>query len=213
MQTVTLGDEEARRRRTQKTILERKAPPTFDVLVEIQSWNGVAVHADVAKTVDAGAPWKDRYTGNAGAGRGRHSAQELPALLRRRRNSRSRHSSTARSGSAGMISIGSTVPTGSSPFSRRSRCPASLPDRPRASIPSASAVSGWQQSARRRRARREGGGQPQRCRRGPDNQGALPQAGQRARCRRGAGCARVRAAAKHSRTDRRLHRATQRDGR
>ena len=36
VQTVTLGDEEARRRRTQKTIQERKAPPTFDVLVEIQ---------------------------------------------------------------------------------------------------------------------------------------------------------------------------------
>ena len=53
VQTVTLGDEEARRRRTQKTILERKAPPTFDVLVEIQSWDRVAVHADVAKTVDA----------------------------------------------------------------------------------------------------------------------------------------------------------------
>jgi hypothetical protein len=53
IQTVTLSDEEARRRRTQKTILERKAPPTFDVLVEIQSWNKVAVHADVAKTVDA----------------------------------------------------------------------------------------------------------------------------------------------------------------
>ncbi|MCY4583716.1 MAG: AAA family ATPase [Chloroflexi bacterium] len=52
VQTVTLGDEEARRRRTQKTILERKAPPTFDVLVEIQSWYSVAVHADVAKTVD-----------------------------------------------------------------------------------------------------------------------------------------------------------------
>jgi stage III sporulation protein SpoIIIAA len=53
VQTVTLGDEEARRRRTQKTILERKAPPTFDVLVEIQSWDRVAVHDDVAKTVDA----------------------------------------------------------------------------------------------------------------------------------------------------------------
>jgi hypothetical protein len=51
--TVTLGDEEARRRRTQKTILERKAPPTFDVLVEIQSWDKVAVHVDVARTVDA----------------------------------------------------------------------------------------------------------------------------------------------------------------
>jgi stage III sporulation protein SpoIIIAA len=51
--TVTLGDEEARRRRTQKTILERKAPPTFDVLVEIQNWDKVAVHVDVARTVDA----------------------------------------------------------------------------------------------------------------------------------------------------------------
>ena len=50
--TVTLSDEEARRRRTQKTVLERRAPPTFDVLVEIQGWDGVAVHADVASTVD-----------------------------------------------------------------------------------------------------------------------------------------------------------------
>ncbi len=53
IQAVTLGDEEARRRGTQKTILERKAPPTFDAVVEIQSWNKVAVHIDVAKTVDA----------------------------------------------------------------------------------------------------------------------------------------------------------------
>jgi stage III sporulation protein SpoIIIAA len=37
IQSVTLGDEEARRRRTQKSVLERKAPPTFDVVVEIQS--------------------------------------------------------------------------------------------------------------------------------------------------------------------------------
>src|SRR5579884_2596393 len=44
IQTVTLGDEEARRRHTQKSILERKAPPTFDVIVEIQSWVRVAVH-------------------------------------------------------------------------------------------------------------------------------------------------------------------------
>jgi hypothetical protein len=52
IQSVTLGDEEARRRGTQKSILERKAPPTFDVLVEIQSWDKVAVHRDVAETVD-----------------------------------------------------------------------------------------------------------------------------------------------------------------
>ncbi len=53
IQTVTLGDDEARRRGTQKSVLERKAPPTFDVVVEIQDRDRVAVHADVAETVDA----------------------------------------------------------------------------------------------------------------------------------------------------------------
>ncbi len=53
IQSVTLGDEEARRRRTQKSVLERKAPPTFDVVVEIQSRERVTVHPDVADTVDA----------------------------------------------------------------------------------------------------------------------------------------------------------------
>jgi len=52
IQTVTLGDEEARRRHTQKSILERKAPPTFEVVVEQQSWEEVIVHRDVADTVD-----------------------------------------------------------------------------------------------------------------------------------------------------------------
>jgi stage III sporulation protein SpoIIIAA len=53
IQTVTLGDEEARRRGTQKSILERKAPPTFDVVVEIQDFNTVTIHPDVAEAVDA----------------------------------------------------------------------------------------------------------------------------------------------------------------
>ncbi len=53
IQSVTLGDEEARRRRSQKSVLERKAPPTFDVVVEIQSRDRVTVHPDVADTVDA----------------------------------------------------------------------------------------------------------------------------------------------------------------
>ena len=52
VQSVILSDEEARRRRTQKAILERKAPPTFDVVVEIQSWERVAVHPKVAQVVD-----------------------------------------------------------------------------------------------------------------------------------------------------------------
>ena len=53
VEAVTLGDEEARRRRTQKTILERRASPTFDVLIEIQSHRRFAIHDNVAEAVDA----------------------------------------------------------------------------------------------------------------------------------------------------------------
>ncbi len=52
IQAVTLSDEEARRRGTQKTVLERKGPPTFDVLIEIQDKDRLAVHRDVAEVVD-----------------------------------------------------------------------------------------------------------------------------------------------------------------
>jgi stage III sporulation protein SpoIIIAA len=50
--SVTLSDEEARRRGTQKTVLERRAPPTFDVLIEIQNRHTLAIHHDVARVVD-----------------------------------------------------------------------------------------------------------------------------------------------------------------
>ena len=53
IESVTLSDEEARRRGTQKTVLERRNPPTFEALVEIQTFNSVAVHHDIAETVDA----------------------------------------------------------------------------------------------------------------------------------------------------------------
>ncbi|MCB1035449.1 MAG: AAA family ATPase, partial [Acidobacteria bacterium] len=49
---VTLSDEEAQRRNTQKTVLERKAPPTFDILIEIQDKDSLAVHHGVARVVD-----------------------------------------------------------------------------------------------------------------------------------------------------------------
>ncbi len=52
IQSVTLSDEEARRRGTQKTVLERRAPPTFDVLIEIQTRDSLVVHEDVAAAVD-----------------------------------------------------------------------------------------------------------------------------------------------------------------
>ena len=53
IEAVTLSDEEARRRGTQKTVLERRAPPTFDVLIEIQTRERFAVHTDIMASVDA----------------------------------------------------------------------------------------------------------------------------------------------------------------
>lgn len=79
IQSVTLGDEEARRRRSQKSVLERKAPPTFQVVVEIQDRDRVAVHADVAETVDAllrgdGVPPELRWRDEGGV----HRTQARP---------------------------------------------------------------------------------------------------------------------------------------
>jgi stage III sporulation protein SpoIIIAA len=52
IESVTLGDEEARRRRSQKTVLERAAEPTFPLAVEMHSRHRWLVHRDVARTVD-----------------------------------------------------------------------------------------------------------------------------------------------------------------
>ena len=85
IQSVTLGDEEARRRRSQKSVLERKQPPTFDVIVEIQDRERVLVHSDVSATVDAmllGEPvapelrWRDEE--------GVHRSQSRPSRPRGR---------------------------------------------------------------------------------------------------------------------------------
>lgn len=53
IESVTLSDEEARRRGTQKSVLERKAPPTFSVLIEIQDRQRMVIHHDVGASVDA----------------------------------------------------------------------------------------------------------------------------------------------------------------
>jgi stage III sporulation protein SpoIIIAA len=71
IQSVTLSDEEARRRGTQKSVLERKAPPTFDILIEIKDWQHLAIHHDVAQAVDAilrgrSMPAEIRYRDEAG---------------------------------------------------------------------------------------------------------------------------------------------------
>jgi len=81
--SVTLSDEEARRRGTQKTVLERRAPPTFDVLVEIQDRQTFAVHHDVARSVDMLLRLKPlapeiRYRNEAGEIKIEQSAQPAP---------------------------------------------------------------------------------------------------------------------------------------
>jgi stage III sporulation protein SpoIIIAA len=53
IQAVTLGDEEARRRGSQKTVLERKAPPTFDIAVEMLERQRWVVHENVSEMVDS----------------------------------------------------------------------------------------------------------------------------------------------------------------
>ncbi len=62
IQAVILGDEEARRRRSQKTVLERKAPPTFAMAVEMLERQQWVVHKDVAKTVDNLLRGKDSFS-------------------------------------------------------------------------------------------------------------------------------------------------------
>ena len=52
IQSVTLGDDEARRRGSQKSVLERKAPPTFDIAVEMLERQRWVVHEEVSNTVD-----------------------------------------------------------------------------------------------------------------------------------------------------------------
>lgn len=52
IESVTLSDDEARRRGTQKTVLERRSPPTFDVLIEIQDREKLLIHPDVTSSVD-----------------------------------------------------------------------------------------------------------------------------------------------------------------
>ena len=70
IQSVILGDEEAKYRGTQKTVLERKAPPTFDVLIEIRERDTFAIYKDVKKAVEE------------------YLRQELPTPVIRKRSSK-----------------------------------------------------------------------------------------------------------------------------
>jgi stage III sporulation protein SpoIIIAA len=85
IESVTLSDEEARRRGTQKSVLERRAPPTFDVLIEIQDRQRMVVHHNVAAAVDALLRGKSlhpeiRFRDDAGQVRIEKPAAPLPTL-------------------------------------------------------------------------------------------------------------------------------------
>jgi stage III sporulation protein SpoIIIAA len=74
IQSVTLGDDEARRRGVQKSVLERAAPPTFDVAVEMLERGKWHVHSDVGAAVDRllagrdpGGEVRERVLGAGGA--------------------------------------------------------------------------------------------------------------------------------------------------
>ena len=91
IESVTLSDEEARRRGTQKTVLERRAPPTFDVLIEIQERQRLLVHRDVTDSVDRmlrGEPLslEMRFRDDSGAILSEHQTMVLssPAVTGRR---------------------------------------------------------------------------------------------------------------------------------
>lgn len=80
IESVTLSDEEARRRGTQKTVLERRAPPTFDILIEIQDRQRLLVHRDVTNSVDAmlrGEPFAVELRYRAEDGSVEHEQQEV----------------------------------------------------------------------------------------------------------------------------------------
>ena len=52
IQSVTLGDDEAKRRASQKTVLEREKQPTFDIVIEILDRNTLAVYKNASEAVD-----------------------------------------------------------------------------------------------------------------------------------------------------------------
>ncbi|HSH02200.1 MAG TPA: R3H domain-containing nucleic acid-binding protein [Anaerolineae bacterium] len=119
IESVTLSDEEARRRGTQKTVLERRAPPTFDVLVEMQERQRVIVHRDVSAGVDAllrGEMQTVELRYRDDAGQTQTEPQEIrsenPAITGRREMSSMRVSQRPRPVSGHKLSNGTTAANG-----------------------------------------------------------------------------------------------------
>jgi stage III sporulation protein SpoIIIAA len=126
IESVTLSDEEARRRGTQKTVLERRAAPTFDVLIEIQDRERLAIHPDVAAAVDGmlrGRPLPHELRWRDAEGK-IHTQSSAPARAASRREAGYRRLAPANGGGApaentGRVALPSARPTedGALPFS------------------------------------------------------------------------------------------------
>jgi stage III sporulation protein SpoIIIAA len=104
IEAVTLSDEEARRRGTQKTVLERRAPPTFDVLIEIQARDEFTIHADITEAVDTflrGFPLPPEIRTRDEEGRIR--VEKVSTAAPATRTSRSRTTERGRSSERGSV--------------------------------------------------------------------------------------------------------------
>ena len=113
--SVTLSDEEARRRGTQKSVLERKAPPTFDVLIEIQDRQRMAIHNDVSAAVDSllrGRPLQPevRYLDSQGNVRIERAPEPAPGYRRSEATSFGRQKSRD-TGDSHRVATSSMAPT------------------------------------------------------------------------------------------------------
>jgi stage III sporulation protein SpoIIIAA len=118
IESVTLSDDEARRRGTQKTVLERRAPPTFDVLIEIQDREKLLVHPDVTASVDSmlrGQPFRVEFRSRDEQGQvqvEQQNAVVTSAAVTGRREPRPRKEREERNGR--IFTNGPTAPNGSS---------------------------------------------------------------------------------------------------
>ena len=140
IQSVTLGDDEARRRGSQKSVLERKAPPTFDIAVEMHERQKWVVHEDVSDTVDY--LLRGRVPGQQVREIGPDNqvivTNELPSqsglvapALRSDRNGKLRSGSLRSSGqpsAGGWRSSGTMQPMGSDSFGKRASRPSMIVD-------------------------------------------------------------------------------------
>lgn len=143
IQAVTLSDAEAQRRGTQKTVLERKAPPTFDVVIELLDYDRLAVHHNVQKTVDMilrGVPPRPEIRVRTGAGEVEVVQSEQTAEMRDP-GFNERYPSLARNGAAtGRPMKNERIPNGAPGRNSPSLTPQPAPPQPASQPPTEGAT-------------------------------------------------------------------------